>query len=483
MIMSVTEKISTLVDSKDEKFKELANKVWEFAETRFEEFRSADLLSNALEDEGFTLERDVAGLETGFVASFGGGKPVVGILGEYDALSGLSQKSGSKSYDPIIPQGNGHGCGHNLLGVGSLAAAIAVKDYMETNSLPGTVKYFGCPAEESGYGKAFMAREGVFDSLDVAFSWHPYTMNAVPHTSSNAVIHATFTFYGRSAHAAQEPHLGRSALDAVELMNIGVNYMREHMIDDARVHYAITNPGGLAPNVVQKEAEVTYLIRAPKPEQVQNLYKRVENIARGAALMTETEMEHQIEGSCHNLIPNSTLERVMHQQMDELGFPELNDQDIEFAKAMYHTFTDEGRESAKSLFDKEYASQLDERPIADVILPYSEKLSFMNGSTDVGNVSWKVPTAQCYTSTWALATPFHTWQVVAQGKQNYAHQGMLLAGKTMACTAIRVLEDEDLLSQAREEFKNRLDGDQYESLIPQDLMPPRRNVSEAVGVE
>ncbi|MEW9676856.1 M20 family metallopeptidase [Lentibacillus sp. L22] len=481
--MNVTEKISALVDNKDEKFKELANKVWEFAETRFDEFRSADLLSNALEDEGFTLERDVAGLETGFIASFGKGKPVIGILGEYDALASLSQKSGSSSYDPVTPQGNGHGCGHNLLGVGSLAAAVAVKDYMETNDLSGTVKYFGCPAEESGYGKAFMAREGVFDSLDVAFSWHPYTMNTVAHTSSNAVIHATFTFKGRSAHAAAAPHLGRSALDAVELMNIGVNYMREHMIDDARVHYAVTNSGGLAPNVVQKEAEVTYLIRSPKPEQVQNLYKRVENIARGAALMTETELEHQIEGSCHNLIPNSALERVMHQQMKELGFPELDDQDIAFAKAIYHTFSDEDRETAKSSLDKEFASKLDERPIADVILPYSDQLSFMTGSTDVGNVSWNVPTAQCYTSTWAFATPFHTWQVVAQGKQNYAHQGMLLAGKTMACTAIRVLEDKELLSQAQEEFKNRLDGDQYESLIPQDLQPPRHNSPEVVGVE
>ncbi|SEI13976.1 aminobenzoyl-glutamate utilization protein B, partial [Halobacillus karajensis] len=444
-------------------------------ETRFEEFRSAKLLCDALEEEGFTVERGVAGLKTGFIASFGEGSPVIGVLGEYDALAGLSQKAGSKSYDPVLPQGNGHGCGHNLLGVGSLAAVIAIKDYMWEHDLSGTVKYFGCPAEESGYGKAFMAREGLFDSVDVAYSWHPGTVNAVMHATSNAVIHAHFKFRGRSAHAAAAPHLGRSALDAVELMNIGVNYMREHMVDGARVHYAVTNTGGIAPNVVQEEAEVTYLIRAQNPNQVQNLYQRVVDIARGSALMTQTRMEHQIEGSCHNLIPNSTLERVMHHHMEKLGFPKVNDEDIEFTKAMYSSFTDKEKETAHAQFSKQLSSQMIERPIADDVLPYSDNLTFLGGSTDVADVSWNVPTAQCVTSTWAFATPFHTWQVVAQGKQNYAHQAMLLAGKSLACTAIETMQDKELIEKARVELLERLDGETYDSLPPENVQPPRKS--------
>lgn len=292
--MSLTDKIAHYIDQKSGLYKNVSDRIWDYAETRFDEVRSANLLCKTLENEGFQVERGVANLETGFIATFGNGKPAIAILGEYDALAGLSQQAGSANYEPIIQNGNGHGCGHNLLGVGALAGAIATKQYFEDHNLAGTVKYFGCPAEESGYGKSFLARDGYFKDVDVAFSWHPGTVNAIMHARANAVINATFKFKGRSSHAAASPHLGRSALDAVELMNVGVNYLREHIVDEARIHYAVTNTGGLAPNVVQAEAEVTYLIRAPKPNQVKDLYQRVLNCAKGAALMTETTVEEQI---------------------------------------------------------------------------------------------------------------------------------------------------------------------------------------------
>lgn len=470
--MKITNELSKLIDEKSDKYKQLSDQIWEFAETRFEEFRSADLLCDVLKTEGFEVESGIIGLETGFIGSYGNGGPVIALLGEYDALAGLSQRAGSKVYDPIVQNGNGHGCGHNLLGVGSLAAAIAIKDYLKEHNLQGTVKYFGCPAEESGYGKSFMARDGLFKEIDLALSWHPSTANAVMHVASNAVIHATFKFKGRSAHAGAAPHLGRSALDAVELMNVGVNYMREHMVDEARIHYAVTNTGGVAPNVVQAEAEVTYLIRAPKPYQVKSLYERVVDCAKGASLMTQTKVDVQIEGSCHNLIPNMTLEKIMHQHMQELGFPEITYEEVEFARAMYDSLTEEEKQGAELLVGKEMAKRLSEKPIVDFVVPFPEKPAFMGGSTDVADVSWNVPTAQCTTSTWAFGTPFHTWQVVAQGKQSYAHNAMLLAGKAMASTAISAFRNQEIIEKAKAELKERLNGEEYEALIPKELKPP-----------
>ncbi|MFJ7308896.1 M20 family metallopeptidase [Peribacillus frigoritolerans] len=471
--MCITEKVSTLIDSKSQLFIDVSNYIWEFAETRFEEFRSANLLCETLEKEGFIVERRIAGLETGFIASYGSGQPVIAILGEFDALAGLSQKADITSHDPIISNGNGHGCGHNLLGAGALAAAVAVKDYMQQNGLSGTVRYYGCPAEESGYGKTFMAKAGLFADVDTAFSWHPGTVNAVMHCSSNAVIHAHFKFKGRSAHAAAAPHLGRSALDAVEMMNIGVNYMREHMIDEARVHYAITNTGGFAPNVVQPEAEVTYLIRAPKPSQVKDLFERVKNIARGAALMSETKMEHHIEGACANLIPNATLERIMHKHLNALGVPAITEEEIRLSKAIYESTSKEDKLTAAAQVGKTLAPKLAERPLADFIAPYSKNLSFMAGSTDVADVSWNVPTAQCVTATWAFATPFHTWQAVAQGKSLYAHKAMLLAGKAIACTAIEAMQNQKVIAKAKAELLDRLDGETYDCLVPDEVQPPK----------
>nr|WP_242851566.1 amidohydrolase [Clostridium sp. DMHC 10] len=288
--------------------------MWEFAETRFQEYKSSELLCDVLQKEGFTITKAVANIDTAFVATFGSGKPKIGILGEFDALYNLSQKSDTDVKEAIIQNGNGHGCGHNALGAGALAAVVAVKDYMIKNNIKGTICYFGCPGEEGGSGKAYMAREKVFNDVDAAFTWHPADVTGVVEGSSLANIQAYVRFYGKSAHAAACPHLGRSALDAVELMNVGINYLREHVIEDARMHYALTNGGGLSPNVVQAFAEELLLVRAPKMSQTKEIYERVKNIAKGAALMTDTKVEIIFDKAASNVVVNDTLSKVMYEK-------------------------------------------------------------------------------------------------------------------------------------------------------------------------
>ncbi|WP_254773099.1 amidohydrolase [Paenibacillus sp. NFR01] len=478
MTLDLTRYVAEVIESKKDTFISASDRIWEFAETRFDEVQSAEALIEVLETEGFRVEKGVAGLETGFIGSYraGNGGPVIALLGEYDALADLSQEAGLSEYRPVQPRGNGHGCGHNLLGVGALAAAVAVKDYMAAHpETAGEVRFYGCPAEESGYGKTYLAREGYFKDVDAAFSWHPHAMNAVMHGSSNAVIHATFNFKGISAHAAAAPHLGRSALDAVELMNIGANYMREHMIDQARLHYAITNSGGFAPNVVQAEAEVTYLVRAPKTAQVRELFTRLVKVAEGAALMSGTQMEYRYEGACANLIPNSTLERVLHKHLSALGAPEYSAEEYAFAKAIYETLPESNKQEAAAMVGPKLAPLLAEHPLTGFIVPFSDdKEMFMGGSTDVADVSWNVPTAQCGATTMAFGTPLHAWQTVAQGKSSYAHKGMLLAAKAMAAAAIETLLEPELAKRAQAELRERLGGEAYDCLVPADVQPPKQ---------
>ncbi|WP_254306645.1 amidohydrolase [Clostridium sp. 001] len=279
--MEYFQRVSEIVELKKDLLVKVSDEIWKCAETKFEEFRSAEILCKALEEEGFTVKRGAAGIKTAFIGSYGKGEPIIAVLGEYDALHGLSQEGGIAEQKPIIPGGSGHGCGHNLLGTGAFAGAIAIRYYMEENNLPGTIRYYGCPAEEGGAGKVFMSREGVFNDVDCALTWHPDTGNGVGLNSTLAVYDACFKFKGKSAHAAMAPHLGRSALDAVEVMNVGVNYLREHVIQEARIHYAITDAGGQSPNVVQAQAEDNFSIRAPKVSQVKDIYERICNIAKG----------------------------------------------------------------------------------------------------------------------------------------------------------------------------------------------------------
>lgn len=468
-----------IIEKKKDIFIDVNDKIWEYAETRFEEYKSAELLCKVLEDEGFKVERGVADISTAFVGSFGSGKPIIAILGEYDALSGISQKSGTDNKEPLVEGGNGHGCGHNILGTGALAAAVAVKNYVEENNIEGTIRYYGCPGEEGGSGKAFMARDGVFDDVDIALTWHPGSHNGIMSVTSLANYQVYFKFHGRSAHAAACPHLGRSALDAVELMNVGVNYLREHVIPEARIHYAVTNTGGTSPNVVQPEAEVLYLIRAPKTSQVQEIYERVCKIAKGAAMMTETECEIVFDKACSNCIPNNTLETLLYENYKDVGVPQFDEEERKFAKKIRATLSDTEKNSdlhmAIALMGgkkgREMAKELRDKDLSDMILPYYQLSMALPGSTDVGDVSWIVPTAQIFTACYALGTPAHSWQMVAQGATSLAHKGMLTAGKVIAMTALDALMNPEIIDKAKKELKEKLDGEAYVCPIPTDVMP------------
>ncbi|MFJ7512608.1 M20 family metallopeptidase [Peribacillus simplex] len=460
--MSYHETISNIIEQKREKLIELSDKIWGFCETKYEEFQSADLLCTTLEEEGFQVKRQAGDIETAFVGSYGSGKPVIAILGEYDALSGLSQKAGVAAKEAIVEGGNGHGCGHNLLGSGSLAAAIAIRHYMEQTGLKGTVRYYGCPAEEGGGGKAHMARAGLFDDVDVAFTWHPWDENLAYNARMLATSQVYFKFKGLSTHASFSPHLGRSALDAVELMNVGANFLREHIIPDARLHYAITNTGGSAPNVVQAEAEVLYKIRAPKMRQVSEISERIFNVARGAALMTGTQVDIQFDGASADLIPNITLGSLMHNHFKQIGAESYTQEEIDFSKSFQATFSEEEKKAIRNKKGKELSDKINE---------YLFEPDFIAASTDVGDVSWIVPTGQIYVTTCAFGTQPHSWQLVAQGRSSIAHKGMLLAGKVIAASAIETMQNPELIEKAKAEHKKQLGGEVYQSLIPLGVKP------------
>ena len=406
--------------------------------------------------------RFFCGIETAFCGSYGHGAPVIGILGEFDALSSLSQTAGKTEPDALVPGGAGHGCGHNLLGAGSLAAAAAVKHYLEQTGKSGTVIFYGCPGEEGGSGKAYMAREGLWKQLDAALSWHPGDVNQVETGTNNSCIQVLYNFSGVAAHAAGDPYNGRSALDAVELMNIGVQFLREHMTDDCRIHYAITDAGGVSPNVVQAKASVLYMVRANKVADSVALQKRVDDIARGAALMTGTSFKRVFIDGTAELLPNYTLEDVLYRNMAEIGVPTYREEEKAFAAELKKTFPPEkGLPGVGARADAAIAAKVREwsengtRPVNDFLAPLYHGTLFTPGSTDVGDVSWLTPTAQINTATWPSGIPGHSWQVVACGKSSMAHKAMLYAAKSLAGAAIDLLEDAALLGKAKAEFAEK----------------------------
>lgn len=457
--------LADLIEKKRDLFIGVSDRIWEYAETRYEEYQSSRLLGSVLEQEGFIVEYGVGGIETAFIGSYGHGKPVIALLGEYDALSGLSQRSGVAQKEPVVQGGNGHGCGHNLLGAGALAAAVAVRHYMEETGLPGTVRYYGCPAEEGGSGKGFMVRARLFDDADIALTWHPDDTTAVFSSYLMATHQVYYRFRGKSSHAAKSPHLGRSALDAVELMNVGANYLREHVVPEARLHYAITNTGGHSPNVVQDEAEVLYMLRAPHQQVLRELYARVSDIARGAALMTGTELESRFDSACSNLILNTTMERILDDSLNRLGLPSYDEQERLFARELRAGMTEEERSSSRYPETRGCELQV-------AIPPYEPKAGLYYVSSDVGDVSWVVPTAQLCAATWAAGTSAHSWQAVAQGQSSIAHKGLLHAGKVLAAAAVTAMQQPKLIESARAEWLEALNGERYHCPIPPDIQPP-----------
>ncbi|MDE5053702.1 M20 family metallopeptidase [Niallia taxi] len=460
--------ITNYLEETKAKWSTISDYIWDHPETRFEEYASAAYLRTAIQEEGFTINENIGGMETAFIAEYGSGKPIIAFLGEFDALSGLSQEAGTAIQNPLVQNGNGHGCGHNLLGTGALAAAVGLKNFVVENNIPCTIRFYGCPGEEGGSGKTFMVRAGAFDDVDCALTWHPSGITSVMNTSSLANIQVYFRFKGKSSHAAGSPHLGRSALDAVELMNIGSNYLREHIIDQARIHYAITNSGGLSPNVVQGFAEVLYLIRAPQTDTVMELFERVKDVARGAALMTGTELEIVIDKACSNYIPSNTLNLAMQEAMLEVGPTKFTGVEKQFAKEIQTTFSTEELNEAYipliGIADRN-------TPLFEDVLAYDETVSLMSGSTDVADVSWVTPTAQCNVTTCALGTPFHTWQLVAQGKSSIAHKGTLQVAKILFLTAAKVLEEPELLLKAADELKQAVGDSGYVCPIPDEVQP------------
>lgn len=471
--MSVKDKISALVEKKQELFLSVSDKVWGFAELGMKEFQSAGVLTEALESEGFEVEKGLASIPTAFCGTYGNGKPVIGFLGEFDALPNLSQEADCPEQKQLVEGGSGHGCGHNILGAGALAAAVAFKDYLRENGLPGTVKYFGCPGEEFGCGKAFMARAGCFDDVDCSLTWHPGDTTCTWSTSCLANMSVFFSFSGKTAHAAAAPHAGRSALDAAELMNVGVNFLREHIIPEARVHYAFHDAGGQAPNVVQDRAKLHYYIRAPKREQAQQIFERIQKVAYGAAMMTETECTVKFKDGLSDYLPNQTITKIMNDAMEEIGPVPFDEEDRNLAKRFWDTMADHNAGMLAPFGGMELSKSYEAEGtvLFDDVLPYKGAHIVVPGSTDVGDVSYVTPTAQLVAASACLGTGTHTWQMTAQVGGPIGHKAVLYAGKAIALTAVRLLENPSLLEEAKGEFQKATGGKKYKPLFPDDIMP------------
>ena len=452
--------VQAFLESNSTQYADMAQTIWGLAELGYMEEQSAALLQGSLTAAGFEIETGVEGMPTAFVASYGSGQPVVGILAEYDALPGLSQDRVAVRQE-IPGMETGHSCGHHLFGAGSTAAAIAVKEWMEESGTTGTVRLYGTPAEEGGAGKVFMARGGLFDDVDVVLHWHPGDQNGTGVYSTLAILSAKFRFHGVSAHAAAAPDRARSALDGVEAMNDMVNMMREHVPQETRIHYVIT-AGGEAPNVTPDFAEVYYYVRHPQPENVRSIFDRVVKAAEGAALGTGTTMDYEVDSGAFALLPNEVLARAMHANLEQVGGVEYDEAELAFAETISASLG-EGAPPVQS---------------AARVSPFMVFPGAIPASTDVGDVSWVVPTVGLSAATWVPGTAAHSWQAIAAGGMSIGNKGMMVAAKTIAMTAVDLMTDADLVAAARAEYLERVGPDfEYAPLVG-DRSPPldyRRN--------
>ncbi|GAA0520402.1 aminobenzoyl-glutamate utilization protein B [Halorubrum aquaticum] len=457
------------VESERELLYDLAERLWETPELGLHEHESAEALATTLREEGFDVEMDVAGMPTAFVATYGEGDPTIGILGEYDALPGLSQEVKAER-SPIERGGPGHGCGHNLFGTATLGAAVAVKRAIEDGELQGTIRYYGCPAEETLVGKTYMARAGVFDDLDAALTWHPGDLNTPRVGSSNALNSLLFEFEGESAHAGGSPDSGRSALDAVELTNVGVEFMREHVSDDARLHYSIPD-GGDAPNVVPAEASVWYFVRAPTREEVERNTDWLRDIAQGAATMTQTEVSERFLSGCHDYLANGPVTDAIWENMEAVGPIDYDEADHEFARELLETVDESSRESRLEDLPEDLRETVEPHALySEPVPPFNEDVT-SGGSTEVGDVSYITPTGQFNAATWPVGAPGHSWQVVA-ANGDFGRKGMLFAAKVIAGAAHDLMVDPETLAAARAEFEEATGGEPYETPLPPEAEPP-----------
>jgi aminobenzoyl-glutamate utilization protein B len=440
-----TDAIVPWLDARAEAYGKIAHQIWEFAEVGYQEQKSSALLQQHLREAGFTVEAGVAEIPTAFVATWGSGKPVIAFIGEFDALPGLSQQP-VPDRKPVVAGGPGHGCGHHLLGTGSLAAAVAVKEWLAANRRSATIRYYGTPAEEGGSGKVYMVRAGLFKDVDAVIAWHPGDGNGVDGGSTLANITGKFRFHGVSAHAAGAPERGRSALDGLEAMTFMINLMREHVPQETRLHYVITRGGG-APNVVPDFAELYLYARHPDMRVLDAIWDRLLKAGEGAALGTGTRMEYEITGAVHNLLTNATIGRVMHDQLTRVGGVRYSPQEETFAAELRKSFD----------------AVPPERNTQERIDPVGAGVS--SASTDLSDVSWNVPTAHLGAATYVPGTPGHSWQATACGGMSIGRKGMMVAAKTLALTAAAVLNDPQILAAARQEFDRKREGFTYKTRL------------------
>jgi len=447
------------VDAHREKLCDVNRAIWEFAEIGLQEQRSSALLIDKLKEAGFQITSGVANMPTAFVASFGQGEPVIGILAEYDALPGMSQAVAPQR-KPIEAGQPGHACGHSGLGTGALGAALAVQAAMKEHDVPGTIRLYGTPAEEQVIGKVYMTLAEVFDDLDICLHWHPSSRNEAWAGSSKALVSAKFTFHGLPAHASVSPAKGRSALDAVELMNAGANFMREHIEEDARLHYVITDGGG-APNVVPPTATVWYFVRADAHGDVEYNFKWLQDIARGAALMTRTRLEIKIDTDCHEVVPNMPLAQVITENLKRIGPPTHTEEEIAFARRLQAPLVAEYGKR----FDQAISSEVQRLAAAAVT---------SKGSTDVGDISWRVPTCGLRTACMAVGSPGHSWQNVAAIGSSIGEKGIVYGAKALAVTAIDLFKQPELIAAAKADWKKRMQDREYTTLIPKGQQAPQK---------
>ncbi len=434
------------LDARSGEFTSVAKQLWENPELGYLEEKSAALLQGELQKAGFKIASGVAGMPTAFTATYGSGKPVIGILGEYDALPGMSQEAVPER-KPRVDGAPGQACGHHLFGTGSMAAAIGVKDWMVANKKSGTIRFYGTPAEEGGSGKVYMVREGLFNDVDAIVSWHAGDANACNPSTNLATISGKFRFNGVSSHAAAAPERGRSALDGVEAMNDMVNMMREHTTEGSRIHYVISK-GGDAPNIVPANAEVYYVIRHQNREEVRSMWNRVVKCAEGAAIGTETKMEYEIIGGTYDRLPNMALSKVMHANLAKVGGVNYTEEEKAFAEKLRKTLPGTVP------------------PISDAAVVQPLEQEDGKASADTGDVSWNVPLVAMRAATWVPGTPPHSWQAVASGGTSIGYKGMMVAAKTMALTAIDLMSNPKLLEEGRKEFLERRGADfKYEALL------------------
>jgi aminobenzoyl-glutamate utilization protein B len=471
--MGAKEIILNHITEQDEKLCYIAKEIWDHPQIALQETFASRLVARELEEDGFSIEWGVGQMPTAFIATWGQGQPIIGFLGEYDALPALSQKL-STNKEAVEAGGPGHGCGHNLFGTACMGSVMALKAAMEQENLKGTIRFYGCPAEETLVGKTFMARAGVFDDLGAAISWHPGNANIVWNGSSLALNSFKVNFHGVASHAGGSPHLGRSALDGIMLMDVGVNYLREHIMQEARIHCVVTS-GGQAPNVVPAFAQVWYFVRAPHREQVDEIYARVLDIARGAALMSGTTHEIEFITGCYDLLPNNILSDLLLAKLQEVNDMKFTGQERTFARQLQTTFPAGSVEREFEWMQKSASNGIVtediHNPLWEQVLPHSATPPLMGGSTEVGDVSWITPTGQITTTCWPLGTPGHSWQTVVSSGSSIGAKGMLFAAKTMALAGWDLLTQPDLLAKAQSEFEAAKKGKDYITPLPEDAVP------------